>query len=227
MPLRLPERECPCASLIPNSKLISSSALFLLTALVQFFISAHHQKEKKYGPGPSNGYTSGSGKRTWWQKKDRTVEERFPKDAEAAIVTAPVVAYEAPRTNIVRPSHDTTYTEATAVGHNHEFGNGTLGKVEQKTERAILPPVVDRPVSRAAVSRVESPVEVAAVPAIPVIARGASDYYPSVNETPGFAYSEPAPAGYYNQQPVVDRTGVDVTKAIYGHDETTGTGRHF
>jgi len=195
-----------------------SRFLFLLTALVQFFISAHHQKEKKYGPGPNNGYTSGSGKRTYWHRNPRTVEERFPKDAEAGIIAAPVVAYEpVPRTTVIRPSHDTTYTEATAVGHN-DFGNGTLNKMERQADRAILPPVVDRPVSRGAVSRVESrtsPAEVAAVPHAPFTTyttNTSTDYYNAPATVVGHA-------GAHRPEPA----GADVTAAIFGHqDQNTG-----
>merc|ERR1711981_1173969 len=35
--------------------------LFLVTAVVQFLLARHHQKEKRYGPSPSNNYTSETG----------------------------------------------------------------------------------------------------------------------------------------------------------------------
>ncbi|KAM0335805.1 hypothetical protein ACHAQA_000855 [Verticillium albo-atrum] len=34
---------------------------FLLSAVVEVFLVRHHRKEKRFGPGPDNNYTSGSG----------------------------------------------------------------------------------------------------------------------------------------------------------------------
>lgn len=159
-----------------------------------------------------------------WTRKAKPAEERFPKDAEVGMVmAAPVVAYEpAPRTNIIRPSHDTTFTEATAVGANNDYGNGTLNKIEQRTDRTILPPVLDRPVSRNAVSRAESrvaPVEVPATYSAPAVVTPMHDYYPEANQ-----------AGYYTAPPVnpvhSDPAAVDITKAIFGHEDAN-TGRNF
>merc|ERR1712000_547788 len=42
--------------------------LFLVTAAVQFLLARHHQKEKRYGPSPSNNYTSGTGRRPFWKR---------------------------------------------------------------------------------------------------------------------------------------------------------------
>merc|ERR1711939_934142 len=42
--------------------------LFLVTAVVQFLLARHHQKEKRYGPSPSNNYTSGTGRRPFWKR---------------------------------------------------------------------------------------------------------------------------------------------------------------
>ena len=48
------------------------SGLFLLSAVFQLVLWLNHKKEKKYGPGPSNNYTSGSGKRSRFGRKNKT-----------------------------------------------------------------------------------------------------------------------------------------------------------
>jgi len=47
---------------------------FLLSALVEIALWRHHKSEKKYGPGPANGYTAGSGSRKFWQRRNRNVD---------------------------------------------------------------------------------------------------------------------------------------------------------
>jgi len=147
------------------------------------------------------------------------------------VAAAPVVAYETiPRTNVVRPSHDTTHTETTAVGANNDYGNGTLNKIEHRTDRTILPPVLDRPVSRAESRNV--PVEVAGASGM-TGANATNTYYSAPAERTGYVadYTEQATPGYYpapvNESVLhADPAGVDVTRAIFGH-ENTNTGRAF
>ncbi|KAL8932534.1 MAG: hypothetical protein Q9211_006259, partial [Gyalolechia sp. 1 TL-2023] len=44
--------------------------LFLVSAALQILLSRQHKKDKRYGPGPSNNYTSGSGKKQpFWKRK--------------------------------------------------------------------------------------------------------------------------------------------------------------
>ncbi|KAL8777823.1 MAG: hypothetical protein Q9213_007694 [Squamulea squamosa] len=44
--------------------------LFLISLALQILLSRHHKKEKRYGPGPSNGYTSGTAKKQpFWKRK--------------------------------------------------------------------------------------------------------------------------------------------------------------
>jgi hypothetical protein len=89
------------------------------------FLARHHTKEKRYGPGPSNGYTKGSG-RKFWQRKQRTTGLQDPEVGTVPVaaggLVAPTVAHD------MRPSHDTAYTGSTVgaphVGcvdeHNHK-----------------------------------------------------------------------------------------------------------
>ena len=47
------------------------SFLFVISAALQVQLSRHHAKEKRYGPSPSNNYTSGSGSRKFWARKNK------------------------------------------------------------------------------------------------------------------------------------------------------------
>jgi hypothetical protein len=74
--------------------------------------SRHHKKEKRFGPGPSNGYTKGSGaKPKFWQRKQRTTGLRDPEVGAVPMTTGGLAA----PTHDVRPSHDTAYTGSTVA----------------------------------------------------------------------------------------------------------------
>jgi hypothetical protein len=95
---------------------------------IEFGLMRHHKKEKAFGPSPNNGYTAGSPKRKFWQRKQN------PKDMEMgggkvhpdALPPHTVPADVAE----VRPSYA---TDSTAVadqvpynkyGHNAPIGTG-------------------------------------------------------------------------------------------------------
>jgi len=44
---------------------------FLLSIPLSLALTKHHKKEKAFGPGPNNGYTAGSPKRKFWQRKPK------------------------------------------------------------------------------------------------------------------------------------------------------------
>ncbi|KAL8737254.1 MAG: hypothetical protein Q9181_001873 [Wetmoreana brouardii] len=49
---------------------IVMALLFLISAALQVLLSRQHKREKRYGPSPSNNYTSGSGKKQpFWKRK--------------------------------------------------------------------------------------------------------------------------------------------------------------
>lgn len=79
--------------------------LFLITAIVQFMLGRHHKTEKRYGPGPSNNYTKGTGRRPFWKRNRRVQSTR---DAEMATGPLGGGAY--------RPSHETGMTGSTMHG---------------------------------------------------------------------------------------------------------------
>lgn len=66
---------------------IIAAFLFLCTAVMQVLLVRHHKKEKRYGPGPDNNYTSGYG-----SKKSRfgfgRKNKGTTKDAEANALPA-------------------------------------------------------------------------------------------------------------------------------------------
>lgn len=76
--------------------------LFLITAGWSILLVKHHKKEKAFGPSPSNNYTSGAGKRKFWQRKSKT--PKGTRDAEMA--TAHTAGHN-------RVSHE---TQSTMVG---------------------------------------------------------------------------------------------------------------
>lgn len=87
--------------------------LFLITAVMQVLLVKHHRKEKRYGPGPSNNYTSGSGKFAFWKRNKKVHNTR---DAEMATA------------GTVRPSHDTGYTGTTTGNAVHGLDDSKYGQ---------------------------------------------------------------------------------------------------
>lgn len=54
--------------------------LFLISILFQVLLARHHKREKRFGPSPANGYTSGS-RRRWWRRNkspDTTGNDALP-----------------------------------------------------------------------------------------------------------------------------------------------------
>lgn len=75
-------------------------------------LARHHKKEKAFGPSPTNGYTSGSGKKPkFWQRKPKTANGTMHRDTE---MTAGATNLGTTHP-VVRPSHDTGYTGSTVA----------------------------------------------------------------------------------------------------------------
>ena len=89
---------------------IAGAVLFLLLALFQLLLVRHQQKDKAYGPGPSNNYTSGRSRRMRWGRK---------RDVEAGTVGGAAAMHHHEKENGVRPSNDTAFTGSTAAGNNY------------------------------------------------------------------------------------------------------------
>jgi hypothetical protein len=69
----------------------------------------HHRKEKRFGPSPNNGYTAGSPKRKFYQRKPKTVTPT--RDVEKSVHPDTLPAHSTPHD--ARQSYN---TESTAVG---------------------------------------------------------------------------------------------------------------
>ncbi|KAJ5194597.1 uncharacterized protein N7498_008035 [Penicillium cinerascens] len=55
--------------------------LFLISILFQIALARHHKREKRFGPSPANGYTSGRGRKFWSRRKnspDATGADNLP-----------------------------------------------------------------------------------------------------------------------------------------------------
>lgn len=105
---------------------IIGAFLFLITAALQIALIRNHKKEKRYGPGPNNNYTSGTGNRKFWQRKNN---EKGINEAELGTVGAGagVAAHHHQKQNAIRPSHDTAMTGST-VDANAYANHNTLQK---------------------------------------------------------------------------------------------------
>lgn len=88
---------------------IIAAVLFFITAFLQIALVRHHKKEKAYGPGPNNNYTSGR-RGKFFARKPKTHNTR---DAEAA-TALPAAHGGLVHDQVVRPSGETS----TTVGNN-------------------------------------------------------------------------------------------------------------
>lgn len=100
---------------------IIAALLFLITAAMQLLLVRNHKKEKRYGPSPSNNYTSGSGKRGLFGRKNKKAKNTNSayNDTELGAAGAGVApAALAADHHDYRPSHE---TGSTAVGGNSPY----------------------------------------------------------------------------------------------------------
>ena len=100
-------------------------------------MSRNHKKEKRFGPGPSNDYTSGSGKKApFWKRKNNKTH-----DAELAAVAGGAALAEEKhhhhKNGNVRPSHDTALTGSTAAPTDNAYGS-----VNNKYDREPTAPAI-------------------------------------------------------------------------------------
>ncbi|KAF1350437.1 hypothetical protein EJ07DRAFT_139124 [Lizonia empirigonia] len=98
--------------------------LFLVSIPVQILLGRHHKKEKRFGPGPTNNYTRGSGAK-FWQRKKRNNNLHDPEVA-AVPTTTTGHATLAPGARDYRQSHDTHMTGSTVAAPYGTATNGPL-----------------------------------------------------------------------------------------------------
>ena len=102
---------------------------------MNIILNRHHKKEKKFGPGPSNNYTSGTGKKPPFWKRQRKPKTH---DAELGAVSPGVVVGEEKHhhSKPIRPSHDTTVTGSTAAAPDVGYG-GLNNKYQETTYPSV------------------------------------------------------------------------------------------
>ena len=99
---------------------IIAALLFLVTAAMQVLLVRHHKKEKRYGPSPSNNYTSGYGSKFGFGRKKKT--GGVVKDSEAGHGGLPAEN---------RVSHETGYTGTTVGGPGYDtYGSDKVGTTQ-------------------------------------------------------------------------------------------------
>ena len=102
------------------------SFLFLVTAALALLLNRHHKKEKKYGPGPSNDYTSGTGRRSFFKRKPKSKPTHDAEELGALgggnAVIAEEKTHHKKHGNEFRPSNDTGMTGSTAAAPETAYG---------------------------------------------------------------------------------------------------------
>ncbi|TAQ86734.1 hypothetical protein B7494_g4960 [Chlorociboria aeruginascens] len=61
---------------------IIGAVFFFLSIFVELALAHHHRKERAFGPSPNNGYTAGTPRRKFWQRRSKN-------DPEAGLKTHP------------------------------------------------------------------------------------------------------------------------------------------
>ena len=115
----------------PKSQLTTkpSSLLFLISAIVQLLLGKHSQKEKRYGPGPSNNYTAGSGKRSRFGRRAKAAP--VANDTDTHIRTTRDVEAGTAMTDM-RPSADTAVTDQPYGGTENKYFEQTAHRANER-----------------------------------------------------------------------------------------------
>ena len=99
---------------------IIAALLFICTAVMQVMLVRHHKKEKRYGPSPSNNYTSGYGKKFGLGRKKKAAP-MATKDAEAGVAPPGSAGGHPAHTNGV-DDHSGYYTAPTGTAAQNPYG---------------------------------------------------------------------------------------------------------
>jgi len=100
---------------------IIAIVFFLLSIPLSFALARHHKKEKAFGPSPNNGYTAGTRKRKFWQRKSKNAPYVEKNPDALPVHTAP---------SAIRDSYA---TDTTAVGNEPAYNKYGPGGVPQQT----------------------------------------------------------------------------------------------
>lgn len=66
---------------------IIAAVFFLLSVPVELLMMRHRKREKAFGPSPNNGYTAGTPRRKFWQRKPKTTSALYNKENPDALPT--------------------------------------------------------------------------------------------------------------------------------------------
>jgi len=112
---------------------IIGAFIFAIAALMQLWLGRHHQREKKFGPSPTNNYTAGSGKKWFGRRRGpKTTHDAYAKDAESA------GALGVPPTDM-RHSHETGYTGTTAGAADGMYAGNKYDQHQTHVPQATIP----------------------------------------------------------------------------------------
>jgi len=101
--------------------------LFLITAAWSVILVRHHKKEKRFGPSPSNNYTSGFGKRgKFWQRKNKSTPHGT-RDAEMATAHTAAPGRVSHETGMTGSTMNNGYAPAAAEPKYGQPGYGQPG----------------------------------------------------------------------------------------------------
>lgn len=108
---------------------IIGTFLFLVTAVMSVLLNRHHKKAKKYSPSPSNNYTSGTGRRSFFKRDRRPNAAHDAEELGALSGGNAVIAEEKAHHNThggktdFRTSNDTGMTSSTAAPAETTYGD--------------------------------------------------------------------------------------------------------
>merc|ERR1712072_852462 len=133
---------------------IIGCVFFFISIFLEFLLIKHRRKERAFGPSPNNGYTAGTPKRKFWQRK--------PKNRTYADKNADTLP-----THATPADMRTSYaTDTTAVGgeppinkygNAAAYGNAPVSNGYQTTTTTNAPAVAGNGVSRDGYVRTQQP----------------------------------------------------------------------
>ncbi|KAF7955486.1 uncharacterized protein EAE97_000745 [Botrytis byssoidea] len=100
---------------------IVAAVFFFISLFVELALIKHHKKEKAFGPGPNNGYTTGRSRGRFWPKRQRVHDGEYMAGGVVSEKPDALPIHSTP--NDVRTSNA---TDATMVARTHEgYGSQT------------------------------------------------------------------------------------------------------
>ncbi|KAF8855740.1 hypothetical protein BDZ45DRAFT_595215 [Acephala macrosclerotiorum] len=100
---------------------------FFFSIFAELGLIRHRKKERAFGPSPNNGYTAGSPKRKFWQRKPKYANRDLEKNPDALPTHAtPADVRTSYATDATAVGNETSYNK---YGNTPAYGNRTAGTV--------------------------------------------------------------------------------------------------